>query len=572
MKKILFCAAAASVALFSCSKADVPQSREDFREIRIAVESVVAGESAAASGQPASRSVWKDGEGLQWSSGDAEKLGLAASGSNLCSKSLDIDATSGKAEFTVDVPSGTSEGLAYYPYSADAVTFGTDGLTFAFTIASVQTQETAGEAEYAEGRVAMTGASSLDLAEDAALSAKMDIHTAFVRLIPYSSTGKTETVTAVAIEADAPLAGGISVTVSSDGTKSQSVSGSSNTVSVSLAEGFDLSGVTAAENSRGIYCGVLPCTDAAVTYKVVTGEGTYSFVSSAKKSFAASAVKSVFLNLDKATAFTPAYPSILYMGLASSSEGLNSEEKTAYDWLVSEYGDYAGYVSVASINDGFDLSHCKLIWSHLHIDGGVDLTEDGVTYYNTGAIERRYPELKTAVEKKINPLYFDSGLSLLMTRYATILPGFLGFAVPNNCWGGTEASPETATGAWTIAATVSHALYDGLASEFPASIATNNAGYGYTNSTAQFHIGSDWGGYADDAAWTSATKGTILGKGGDGAVSVWEFEPEYEVRGKILCIGSGCYDWSYEKDGEVIANDCDAVRTLTKNAIEYLIK
>ncbi len=566
MKKILFFAAAASIALLSCSKTEVPQSREDFREIRIAVEAVA--DASSNSGQPDLKSVWKDGVGLQWSADDATRLGLAASGANLCSKALDI-ASSGTAEFTVDVPSGASEGLAYYPYSSSAVTFGTDQSTFSFTIASSQSQDAAGEAEYSDGKAAMTGSASLDISGGSALSAKMDIHNAFVRFLPYSATGKTEKVTAVGIAADAPLAGVISVTVSGDGAKTVAYSETSDNVSVSLTEAFDLSGITSAESSKGIYCGLIPCTGASVNYTVVTDGGTYSFVPSAAKTFSASGIVTVLLNLDKATSFTPA-PSILYMGLVSSPDELNSEEKTAYEWLVSEYGAEAGYVSVARINAGYDLSRCKVIWSHLHIDGGVDITVDGVSYYNTGAVEKRYPELKTAVETKISPLYFDSGLSLLMTRYATILPGFLGFAVPNNCWGGTEDSPETATGQWTINAVCEHALYSGLADSFPASIVTNNEGYAYTNSTAQFHIGSDWGGYADDAAWVSATKGTILGKGGDGAISVWEFEPEYEVRGKILCIGSGCYDWSCKKDGEVIANDCASVRTLTKNAIDYL--
>ena len=56
--------------------------------------------------------------------------------------------------------------------------------------------------------------------------------------------------------------------------------------------------------------------------------------------------------------------------------------------------------------------------------------------------------------------------------------------------------------------------------------------------------------------------------GGDGAIVAWEF-PATGSKGKILCIGSGCYDW-YSID-EVPSHYHDNIGKMTMNAFNYLM-
>ena len=116
----------------------------------------------------------------------------------------------------------------------------------------------------------------------------------------------------------------------------------------------------------------------------------------------------------------------------------------------------------------------------------------------------------------------------------------------------------------------SHAIYQNLVAGNDANgVYTCDTGYGITNSTAQWHIGADWGGYASNEVWENETGGKALGFGGDGAIVVWEF-PAKEGKGGIICIGSGCYDWHTTVD---ISSDRyhKNVETMTMNAINYLM-
>lgn len=98
---------------------------------------------------------------------------------------------------------------------------------------------------------------------------------------------------------------------------------------------------------------------------------------------------------------------------------------------------------------------------------------------------------------------------------------------------------------------------------------TCDAGYRITNSTAQWHIGSDWGGYPDTATWRELHGGIDLGYGGDGAIVAWEY-PTADGKGGIVCIGSGCYDW-YAFGVDASADKYHGnVATMTENAINYL--
>lgn len=258
-------------------------------------------------------------------------------------------------------------------------------------------------------------------------------------------------------------------------------------------------------------------------------------------------------------------PQALYVGLAQSMDKLNIEEKTACNWMLQNIPNSL-YASFADIKNGsIDLSDCKVIWWHFHKDGGVD---------GKSAFEKAAPEALDALPQLKD--FYKNGGSFLFTRYATNMPGELGIAknggVPNNCWGQVEADAETCGGAWDFKMTghADHALYQNLVKgDDSNSVYTTDANYRITNSTAQWHIGTDWGGYADYAAWREATGGIDLGYGGDGAIVVWEF-PTEGTSGKTLCIGSGCYDW-YSVNENYTEKFHKNIAIMTQNAFDYLM-
>ncbi len=263
-------------------------------------------------------------------------------------------------------------------------------------------------------------------------------------------------------------------------------------------------------------------------------------------------------------------PQVLYVGLAQSMGELNPEEQTACKWMLENTSNslYASFTDIK--NGSIDLSECKVIWWHFHKDGGVD---------GKDAFEKAAPEALEALPQLKE--FYKNGGSFLFTRYATNMPGELGIAknggVPNNCWGQVEADAETCGGPWDFkmgndAAGYhsDHALYQGLVKGDDTNcVYTTDTDYRITNSTAQWHIGSDWGGYADYAAWRDATGGVDLGYGGDGAIVVWEF-PAEGTSGKTLCIGSGCYDW-YSVNGNYTEKFHKNIAIMTQNALNYLM-
>ena len=176
--------------------------------------------------------------------------------------------------------------------------------------------------------------------------------------------------------------------------------------------------------------------------------------------------------------------------------------------------------------------------------------------------------------------FYENGGSLLLTRYATNLPSFIGvtgddeWTTPNNCWGQNEDAAELCGGPWSFRifeGQNDHPLWANLiAGDNPQEVYCTDAGYHITNSTAQYHIGTDWGGYDNHAAWEARTGGRILGVGGDGAVVAWEYLP-HDGRGGIICIGSGCYDWySYTFEAGYTEKYHKNIEIMTKNAINYL--
>lgn len=264
-------------------------------------------------------------------------------------------------------------------------------------------------------------------------------------------------------------------------------------------------------------------------------------------------------------------PKALFLGIPGTMDGLDPEAKEACMWMLANVPG-AQYASFEQIKSGsINLDECKVMWWHFHMDGGVD---------GHDAFMAKAPEAIDA-KNQIREFY-EAGGALLLTRYATNLASFIGatgddeWTTPNNCWGQNEDSAELCGGPWDFRiydGQSGHALYAGIImGDDPAKVLCTDAGYHITNSTAQYHIGTDWGDYADHAAWTGRTGGTILGVGGDGAVVAWEY-PAKDGKGGIIGIGSGCYDWySYTFEAGYEENYHKNIAIMTTNAINYLTK
>lgn len=264
-------------------------------------------------------------------------------------------------------------------------------------------------------------------------------------------------------------------------------------------------------------------------------------------------------------------PKALFLGSAPTMNDLDPEAKTACQWML---GNVEGslYASFADLRAGtLDLSECRLMWWHWHVDGGVD--------GHDAFVAKGEDAMNTLNELR---QFRENGGALLLTRYATNLPSFIGvtgddeWTTPNNCWGQDEASAELCGGPWSFRifdGMKDHPVYQGLvAGDNPDEVYCTDAGYHITNSTAQYHIGTDWGGYDNHAAWESRTGGKILGVGGDGAVVLWEY-PAKDGKGGVICVGSGCYDWySYTYEAGYTEKFHKNIATMTTNAINYLTK
>lgn len=262
-------------------------------------------------------------------------------------------------------------------------------------------------------------------------------------------------------------------------------------------------------------------------------------------------------------------PKALFLGAASNMSQLDPEALEACTWMLANVPE-SMYASFADLQAGtIDISQCKLMWWHFHKDGGVDGHDPFI---------EKAPEAMAAKNQLRD--FYENGGSLFLTRYASILPSFIGvtgddeWTTPQNCWGGNEDSAELCGGPWDfIKYDASHPLFAGtINGDDEGRIYCTDKGYHITNSTAQYHIGEDWGGYPSHDAWVARNGGKILGVGGDGAVVAWEY-PAHDGKGGIICIGSGCYDWySYTFEDGYTEKFHQNIAIMTKNAINYLTK
>ncbi|MBQ4223387.1 MAG: DUF4960 domain-containing protein, partial [Prevotella sp.] len=182
-------------------------------------------------------------------------------------------------------------------------------------------------------------------------------------------------------------------------------------------------------------------------------------------------------------------PSALFIGSTPTMNDLDPEAKTACEWMLGNVPNSL-YASFADIEAGtVDLSECKVIWWHYHVDGGVD-GHDVFAAKATDAL---------AAKNQLRSFY-ENGGAFFLTRYATNLPSFIGvtgddeWTTPNNCWGQNEDGAELCGGPWSFRifdGKNDHPLWQNLiAGDNPNEVYCTDAGYHITNSTAQYHIGT----------------------------------------------------------------------------------
>ena len=266
-------------------------------------------------------------------------------------------------------------------------------------------------------------------------------------------------------------------------------------------------------------------------------------------------------------------PSAVFAGLAASFDQLAPEEKAAASWMLANV-ENSVYASFGDIAAGVvDLSRCEVVWWHYHDDEGN---------FNESVFNEKAADAVSAAS--VLKELLNGGTGFVLTRYATLyaadLDVTLDGAVPNNCWGSPEDGGEVTSASWSFDIAdgqTGHPLYSGLLFDEgePDKVYTCDTGYRISNSTAQWFIGG-WSAYQDLSSWSSAHGATALSVNVNDSqevtVPIWEYTPDGS-RGKVICIGSGCYDW-YSAEGDMSADRCyhGNVAGLTLNAINYAAK
>ena len=171
-------------------------------------------------------------------------------------------------------------------------------------------------------------------------------------------------------------------------------------------------------------------------------------------------------------------PKALFVGAAPSMNDLDAEAKTACEWMLANVPGslYASFADLEA--NAVDMSECKVIWWHFHVDGGVDGHDVFVA---------KAPEALAA--KNQLRQFYENGGALFLTRYAVNLPSFIGatgddeWTTPNNCWGQDEAAAELCGGPWTFRifdGQNAHPLFQGLVTSPTPPPSTTSAPTGAT--------------------------------------------------------------------------------------------
>lgn len=288
--------------------------------------------------------------------------------------------------------------------------------------------------------------------------------------------------------------------------------------------------------------------------------------------------------------YAPSEVQALYMSRSAVADDLNPEERAAYDWMYANV-PMTAYASLKDVNEHPEiLNNINVIFWHCAEDYNIDGHDPFVNYVADalGITEDKEGQLNAGFFSILKE-YYNNGGSFFLTRYASILPPFIGssidrvggwpdtWATPNNCWQArTEDNPEICGGPWTFSIygdNLAHPLFKNLVGGGTTTVYCTDEGYGVTNSVVCYNHAEDWSEYKDYGHWNDRVQGRILGVNdlGAGNIIAWEFpsktNKEYG-KGGIVCIGSGCYDWYSLNNFK--ENYHKNISILSDNAIRYL--
>lgn len=287
----------------------------------------------------------------------------------------------------------------------------------------------------------------------------------------------------------------------------------------------------------------------------------------------------------------------LYIGDAENAADLLPEMAAAYKWMYANV-PMTDYASLKQIADGtVSLDGIKLIFWHLAKDGAIDGHDPFMAYVaNATGIDNNMDALNAGIFDKFKA-YYENGGALFLTRFAAILPPFIGtsydtgggwmdtWATPNNCWQArNEDDPEICGGPWAFTIfgdeNIKHPLYQDLVGGGSKTVYCTDEGYGVTNSVVCYNHAEGWSEYSGDNGfnhWNERVQGRILGINDEGAGNIvaWEFKSkktgEYG-KGGIVCLGTGCFDWYSDKtDSKYHENYHKNIERLAANACNYLL-
>ena len=289
-------------------------------------------------------------------------------------------------------------------------------------------------------------------------------------------------------------------------------------------------------------------------------------------------------------------PKALYISGSARESELNMEERTAYEWMKANV-PMTAFASLRDIADGTtSLDVIDLIYWHCAKDNGALDGHDPFMAYVANAVgcANNMDALNAAVFNKLGAYYSEGG-SMLLTRYATILPPFIGtsidagggwmdtWATPNNCWQArNEEDPELCGGPWTFSIygdNIGHPLFADLVGGGTATVYCTDKDYGVTNSVVCYNHAEGWSEYSGANGynhWNERVQGRILGVNdpGNGNIVAWEFPAKGGAYGQggIICLGTGCFDWYSARTGaEYKENYHRNIARMAGNACRYLM-